>query len=316
MCYCSPVLLRILGPQTFIEQFLASFTWRGIFNNVYQNQYGEYMTAYETYSVCHKYYRDSNQFNDKQKALQTSLSDYVQKGAHFNKQYLTQLCGIILAFSEPTLGQIFYLFHIWRDDLLIPTQWHPNEKRGAAWNVKFIYSLKRIFQDIVKQNPNLRKSLKYNTNFRITMTIIRRSGYHTMNEDMFYKLITSKSDVVANGQFMEETGWGTESLPVWKSAYPGIQIGGNSFEPIKCNIFCNGEWIEDTQILKTKHEIMNNNSFEKNKKVKLKGLKSKPEWNGLIGVIDDDYNFKKERWIINIGAPVNHCALIKTCNIS
>ena len=52
-----------------------------------------------------------------------------------------------------------------------------------------------------------------------------------------------------------------------------------------------------------------------NKKVKLKGLKSKPQWNGMNGTIVDHYNFKKERYVIQIDKPINRRVLIKTCNL-
>eukprot|EP01083_Nonionella_stella_P068307 181273_1 len=310
MGYCLPVLLRILGPQRFIEQFLASFTWRGSFNHVCQNRCDEYMTAYNTYQVHHKYYHDDSNgsLKDKQQALQSSLSAYPHKGTHFNEEYLTQLTQIILSFSETNLGEICYLFHVWKDNLLIPIQWSP-DKVGPAWNIK------RIFQDILKQNPKYKKSLKYNQNFRMSMNIIERSDriYNTTNEQSFYALIMSQSDELSNGP-MEGCG-GSASLPVWKSPYPVITIDGKPFELISNNTFCNDEWIDDTQIFVKKHQIMNNCLFEKNKKVELKGLKSKPQWNGLTGMIEDDYNFHKERWLIRIGAPVNQCALIKTCNL-
>eukprot|EP01084_Bolivina_argentea_P176543 305480_1 len=317
MGYCLAALFRILGPRRFIEEFLASFTWRGSFNHVCHRRCEEYLTAYQTYSVHHKYYYDSTKgsFDDKQKILQSCLSVY-DTDNHLNNTYLSDLSQIILSFSESELGEICYLFHIWKDNLLIPIEWS-SEKIGPAWNIK------KIFQDILKTFPMYKQSLKYNKNFRISMNIIEKSNhiYNTVSENMFWTFLQSKSDHLPGE--IEEYGDSNSGLPIWQTAYPIIKIntfstnpnGGKEFELTDGNTFSNKEWIDDTQEIKRKLDVMNDDSFQKNMKVKIQGLKSKPHWNGINGVIVEEYNFKRERWCVKIDKPVNQCALIKTCNL-
>ncbi len=150
------------------------------------------------------------------------------------------------------------------------------------------------------------------------MNIIERSEliYNTMDEGMFWKLLQSKSDELSNDS-IEISGYCSNGngLPIWKTAYPMIKIGGKEFELKDGNTFSNDEWIDDTPEIKRKLDVMNDDLFQKNMKVKLKGLQSKPNWNGISGIIADKYNFKKERWLVKIDKPVNRTVLIKTSEL-
>lgn len=147
------------------------------------------------------------------------------------------------------------------------------------------------------------------------MCIIERNDriYNIMNESMFFKLLNSDSDKLSNEQMEDE--FGADHLPIWNTPYPKFNVKGGAFMVTKHNSFNNNLWIDDTQLFRDKHASMNNDVFEKNKNVIIKGLKSKSNWNGLKGQIIDDYDFKKERWPIHI-ASINKSALIKTINIS
>lgn len=166
----------------------------------------------------------------------------------------------------------------------------------------------------------MKRTLKYGKNFRITMNIIEHSNriYSTYNEREFFGLIKSKSDELSNDVEMSEMGGmgtGFASLPVWNSAYPKIMINGTEFQLKSGNTFSDEEWTDDTEGIRGKHEVMNDDSFEKGTEVILQGLEGKKEWNGLAGKIAGHYNFDRERFPVHIGGNVNKTVLIKSCNL-
>eukprot|EP01084_Bolivina_argentea_P280310 479351_1 len=329
-----PVLFRIFAPKRFIERFLASFTWRGSFNDLDPRKYQK---AYETYSVHHKFYHDEmlnkGSKDNKQEALVLSLQNYDIHNqlhvAHFN-----DLCNIIFSYSEIYLGEISYFFHIDHYYILENCQYTPNNKKiGVAWNIK------KIFQEIISENQDYAKTLKLNENFRISIAVIESwdRTHCIMEEANFFKFMKQKSDQFPPYTIFTNPSGFTDKevhkLPIWNTPwmmykfvphYANVAVGQKYAEKdkktlhpklTKGNTFSNDEWIDCTNEIKCKLDVMKDNLFGKNKAVKLKGLKSKPQWNGMIGKIMDEYNFFKQRWVIKIHKPVNKNVLIKTCNL-